>query len=146
MSAEWWDRKLKRIPTMVTPTARRAVQWEEHSPPPRPVVEMSPMGDMDDPHTRVQQQGFIGKQPEGARNASVCPHCGSGNFFRRRWANKECAPLCTECGYNGDYFTQSGTLINAVGVKSAGPVQFARSDNPDGMSQRDWDHPIRVGG
>jgi hypothetical protein len=46
----------------------------------------------------------------------------------------EAAPICTECGYNGELFTQSGTLLNAVGMKSSGPMQFARSDNPRGDS------------
>ena len=148
MSAEWWDRKLRRNPVVVatTPPPRRVVQWEENYPPVRPVVDTFPIGDMNDPRTRVQQQGFIGRQPEGVMNSSSCPHCGSGNFFRRRWANKECAPLCVDCGYNGDYFTQSGSLINAVGMKGSGPMQFARSDNPNGESQLDWDHPLKVGG
>jgi hypothetical protein len=47
----------------------------------------------------------------------------------------EAAPLCTDCGYNGEHFTQSGTLLNAVGLKSSGPTQFARTDNPDASSR-----------
>jgi hypothetical protein len=44
----------------------------------------------------------------------------------------EAAPLCVDCGYNGDLFEQSGTMLNAIGMKSSGPTQFARSDNPRG--------------
>jgi len=43
----------------------------------------------------------------------------------------EAAPLCTDCGYNGELFEQSGTMLNAVGMSSSGPVAFARTDNPD---------------
>jgi hypothetical protein len=46
----------------------------------------------------------------------------------------EAAPLCTECGHNGDLFEQSGKLLAAAGVKSSGPTQFARSDNPEAQS------------
>jgi hypothetical protein len=80
----------------------------------------------------VQQQGYVAKAPSSVGKSGRCPGCGGGNLFRRRWANTECAPLCTDCGYNGDLFTQSGTLLNGVGMKSSGPVNFARSDNPGG--------------
>jgi len=47
----------------------------------------------------------------------------------------EAAPLCVDCGYNGDLWEQSGTLLNAVGMKSSGPLRYARSDNPTGAEQ-----------
>jgi len=89
-------------------------------------------GDVDDNWHRVRRQGFVDKAPSSTGKIGECPGCGGSNYFRRKGPmGAEAAPICTECGYNGDLFVQSGTLLNAVGMKSSGPVQFARSDNPD---------------
>jgi predicted RNA-binding Zn-ribbon protein involved in translation (DUF1610 family) len=93
-----------------------------------------PGGDEDDNWHRVRRQGYIAKAPAHAGKDSRCPQCGGSNFFRRRIGNTEAAPLCTECGYNGDLWEQSGTALMGAGVKSTGPVQFARSDNPGAES------------
>jgi hypothetical protein len=145
VSNSWWDH-LRRpdTPLQTQPGAgalpRKAVRWQSNYPAtaPRP----DPLyPDESDPemteYYRVRQQGFVSTPPPNQRDSAVgqCPGCHGSNFFRRRWANKECAPLCTDCGYNGDYFTQSGNLLNAVGMKSSGPMQFARTDNPTGESQ-----------
>ena len=82
----------------------------------------------------MQDQGFISKAPPSLGQSGACPGCGGSNFFRRKWAFKECAPLCVDCGYNGDIFTQSGTLLNSIGMRSSGPTAFARTDNPNGES------------
>jgi hypothetical protein len=54
----------------------------------------------------------------------------------------EAAPLCSDCGYNGDLFTQSGTLLNVMGASSSAPVSFARSDNPDAQAHFDVDPSV----
>ena len=89
----------------------------------------------DDNWHRVRFQGFITKAPLSVGKDGRCPGCGGSNFFRRKTGQYEAAPLCTECGYNGDYFTQSGTLLSDIGMKSSGPVQFARTDNPGADSR-----------
>lgn len=117
---------------------QKAVRWQPQYPPtgPRQEVETSqPEGTEDDTYLRVRGQGFDHKAPASVGTTGHCPECGGSNFFKRRWANHEAAPLCTDCGYNGDFFVQSGTLLNAVGMKSSGPTQFARTDNPEATSQ-----------
>lgn len=141
--SDWWDRHLRRTDAPLEPQPgalpRKAVRWQENYPPVAPPTEPGYVAGIDPEmgeYYRVRKQGFISTPPPSAREAAAgrCPECGGNNFFRRRWANTECAPLCVDCGYNGDYFTQSGALLNAVGLHSAGPVQFARSDNPSGES------------
>jgi hypothetical protein len=92
-------------------------------------------GDVDDNWHRVQRQGFVTKVPLSVGKDGHCPGCGGNNYFRRKVGQFEAAPLCTECGYNGEHFTQSGTLLSAVGLKSSGPTQFARTDNPGAESR-----------
>jgi hypothetical protein len=96
------------------------------------VGNVQPEGSDDANWQRVHTQGYVAKAPGNIGKVSRCPECGGGNYFSRRWANAECAPLCTDCGYNGDLFEQSGRMLNAIGMKSSGPTQFARSDNPRG--------------
>ena len=91
---------------------------------------VEPEGDPDDNWHRVRSQGFVSKAPPSRGSDGRCPGCGGSNFFRRKMGQFEAAPLCTECGYNGEHFTQTGTLLSAIGMKSSGPVQFARTDNP----------------
>jgi hypothetical protein len=109
----------------------KAVRWQDSYPPttnqPEPVHD-----DQDSDWHRVRRQGYISKAPSSTGNTGRCPGCNGPNYFRRRWANTECSPLCTDCGYNGDLFTQSGTLLNGIGLKSSGPINIARSDNPSG--------------
>lgn len=144
MSAEWWAKKLGRAPAPVVP--QRAVQWQNSYPPVGMPPALDPAtiaGEDMAEYYRVRQQGYVALPPPSQREgATTCPECGSPRFFRRKWAGKECAPLCTDCGYNGEYFTQSGSILNSVGLRSGGPMQFARSDNPGGESQMDWSHPI----
>jgi len=136
-SSDWWDKHLG-----VQTAPRKAAQWEANYPPtrqPEPVEEYPSDLSPDDQQAvdrqrRVQRQGYDTKAPQGKAAASRCPGCGGSNLFTRRWAGKECAPLCTDCGYNGDYFTQSGVLLNGVGFHSSGPVESARSNNPGGSS------------
>ena len=99
-----------------------------------------PGSDSDDSWHRVRRQGFVEKAPTHIGKDSRCPQCHGSNYFRRKMGNVEAAPLCTECGYNGDLFVQSGTLLNAVGAKSVGPTQTARSDNPRAESHL-WTDP-----
>lgn len=141
MSDNWWARKLGQY---VTPAPngsapitapQKAVRWRESYPPTGPcqeVVDDQPGGYGDDNWQRVQRQGFIDKAPGSVGHTGKCPKCNGSNYFRRRWAHTECAPLCTDCGYNGDLWEQSGSLLNAVGLKSSGPTQTARTDNPFG--------------
>jgi hypothetical protein len=77
----------------------------------------------------------LSKAPSSVGKDGHCPGCGGNNYFQRKIGQLEAAPLCTECGYNGEHFTQSGTLLSAVGMKSSGPTQFARSDNPGAESR-----------
>lgn len=143
----WWERALggvpARRPTAPSPPAqqplaypRKAVRWEPQYPPtgPRQEVETTqPGGDGDDNWHRVNRQGYVEKAPTSKGTSGRCPHCNGSSFFRRKGPmGLEAAPLCVDCGYNGDLFEQSGTLLNAVGMKSSGPVRFARSDNPGG--------------
>jgi hypothetical protein len=139
-SSNWWDKRLG-VPT--APGPRKAAQWETNYPPVRqpepPQPEYDPGLSQEDREAldrqqRVRTQGYVSKAPEGKGASSHCPGCGGSNLFRRRWAGKECAPLCTDCGYNGDYFTQSGVLLNGVGFHSSGPTESARMTNPDGKS------------
>src|SRR5438046_3759283 len=134
--SSWWERHL-RVPAapVSVPTGypQKAVRWEPSYPPTglrQEVTGVQPGSNGDSSWDRVQRQGYITKAPASSGKSGDCPSCGGSNFFKRRWANTECAPLCTDCGYNGDYFTQSGTLLNAVGMHSSGPVAFARTDNP----------------
>jgi hypothetical protein len=141
MSDSWWARRLgggapssAPVPPAPNGFPSKAVRWEQSYPPtgPRQEVVAQPEGDGDSTYHRVQRQGYDTKAPPSKSATGACPSCGGSNFFRRRMGNVEAAPLCTDCGYNGDYFTQSGTLLNSVGLRSSGPVQFARSDNPGG--------------
>jgi hypothetical protein len=129
---DWWDRHIGT--TAAAPPPRKAAQWEYNYPSPRQEPEPPPV---DEQHYRVQTQGYDKKAPASKGSYSRCPSCGGSNFFRRKWAGKECAPLCVDCGHNGDYFEQSGTMLNGVGLHSSGPVQFARSANPMGESNFD---------
>jgi|SRR5882672_5555743 len=139
----WWERHLgnavRQAPPAPAISGGKAVRWEPEYPPTGPgqkVVGGPQSGGNGElsPHDRVQNQGFITKAPQSMGQSGECPGCGGPNFFRRKWAYKECAPLCVDCGYNGDIFTQSGTLLNAVGMRSSGPTAFARTDNPNGES------------
>lgn len=146
--ASWWERHLgggvpnrqAPPPPSAPPSYGPAVRWQPKypptAPPPPPQQEyQQPQAEPgDDNYLRVRQQGFVSKAPASTGRSGVCPDCGGSNFFKRRWAHTEAAPLCTDCGYNGDYFTQSGSLLNAVGISSSGPVAFARTDNPGGES------------
>ena len=143
----WWERHLN-VPVRQQPTnttAARffsgnygpAVRWQPRYPPtaPRSLSSRCPRRrEGDNENDRVRQQGFVTKAPQSASRTGQCPDCGGSNFFRRRWAHTEAAPLCTDCGYNGDLFTQSGSLLNSMGASSSGPVAFARTDNPGGES------------
>lgn len=140
MSDGWWQRHLGRqfAPPPVAPAPvnypQKAVRWQESYPPTGPRQEVGngqPEGTGDDTYIRVRTQGWDQKAPGNIGQTSRCPGCGGGNYFRRKWANAECAPLCTDCGYNGEFFTQTGNMLNAIGMKSSGPIQAARSDNPD---------------
>ena len=140
----WWERHLNVPPhqspqqqatTYPAPTSPGpAVRWQPQYPPtaPRPEAPLPPEGD--DNYQRVRQQGYVSKAPQSINRTGQCPDCGGSNFFRRKWAHTEAAPLCTDCGYNGDLFTQSGSLLNSIGATSSGPVAFARTDNPGGES------------
>jgi hypothetical protein len=94
-----------------------------------------PGSDTDDNWHRVNRQGYVEKAPNSLGTSGRCPRCNGSSFFRRKSGQFEAAPLCVDCGYNGDLFEQSGTLLNSIGMKSSGPVQFARSDNSSGASQ-----------
>ena len=143
----WWERALGGVraprpqaapPTQPVGYPQKAVRWQPQYPPtgPRQEVESVQPGSQDDDNWhRVNRQGYVDKAPGSIGKTGRCPQCNGSNFFRRKGPmNTEAAPLCTECGYNGDLFEQSGTLLNAIGAKSSGPVRFARSDNPGGDS------------
>jgi len=153
----WWERALggavgrpaAPAPPSVTTNGypQKAVRWQPEYPPTGPrqeVTEMTqPGGDADDNWRRVNRQGYIEKAPASLGTSGRCPHCNGGSFFRRKGPmGIEAAPLCVDCGYNGDLFEQSGTLLNAVGMKSSGPVKFARSDNPRGDSHFETDQSL----
>ena len=141
----WWERQLSRVvpsrPAAPVPAQQpvgypqKAVRWQPQYPPTGPRQEVAEWdqseGDPDDNWHRVHRQGFVDKAPTHTGKDSRCPQCHGSNYFRRRVGSSEAAPLCTECGYNGDLWEQSGTTLNGAGVKSTGPVQFARSDNPE---------------
>lgn len=148
----WWERALggaapsPRAPAPATQPAgypQKAVRWQPQYPPtgPRQEVEApQPEGDSDDNWNRVRRQGYVDKAPTNTGRVGACPSCGGSNLFRRKGPlGIEAAPLCTDCGYNGDLFEQSGTLLNAIGMKSSGPVQFSRSDNPRGDAHFETD-------
>jgi hypothetical protein len=138
MPSDWWDRHLG-VPT--TPPPRKAAQWEYNYPTPPPVREEPTPGDSQ--YQRIQLQGYDTKAPASKGATGTCPGCGGSNFFRRKGPmGVEAAPLCTDCGYNGDYFTQSGTLLNGAGILSSGPTHFARSSNPTGESQFSADQQL----
>ena len=113
-----------------------AVRWQPQYPPTAPPPSQQPVPETggDPTYDRVRAQGYNSKKPANVGRVGECPNCGGSNFFRRRWAHTEAAPLCTDCGYNGDLFEQSGTMLNSVGMSSSGPVAFARTDNPGGES------------
>jgi hypothetical protein len=144
MTDSWWARRLgitPQQPTSGPPSnggglPQKAVRWQEPQyPPTGPRQEvLEDRSEDDDTYIRVRHQGYDTKAPSGLGQSGKCPSCRGSNYFRRRWSGFEAAPLCTDCGYNGDYFTQSGTLLNGVGMKSAGPTHSARSDNPRGDS------------
>lgn len=149
--SSWWARQLGGVVAPSSPPPQqpqqqpvgypqKAVRWQPQYPPTGPrgqevAAETQPGGTEDDNWNRVQRQGFVSKAPSSAGKSGACPECNGSNFFKRRWANTEAAPLCLDCGFNGDFFVQSGTLLNAVGMKSSGPTQFARTDNPGAQSQ-----------
>jgi hypothetical protein len=147
----WWERRLggvvnRQQPPPPAPTSYGpAVRWEPQYPPtgPRQEVDYGQSGgNGDTTHGQVQRQGYVSKAPSSIGKVGQCPGCGGSNYFRRRWAHTEAAPLCTDCGFNGDLFTQSGTLLNAVGMSSSGPVAFARTDNPGGQSHFEADPSV----
>jgi hypothetical protein len=149
----WWERRLGGVvnrqqqpPPPPAPTSYGpAVRWEPQYPPTGPRQEVDygqPGGNGDTTHGQVQRQGYVNKAPSSIGKVGQCPGCGGSNYFRRRWAHTEAAPLCTDCGFNGDLFTQSGTLLNAVGMSSSGPVAFARTDNPGGQSHFEADPSV----
>ena len=89
----------------------------------------------DDEHSRVQQQGFIDKQPKGAAIFLLSP-LWLGNFFRRRWPRRN-APC-----YAPDWVQRR--LLHPVrpchqlgGHEGRRSHAAARSITPWG-SQRDW--------
>lgn len=152
----WWERKLlggrsqpptqpdqRGSPAPAPGFPQKAVRWQPSYPPTGPrqeVADDQSGGVPDDNWQRVNRQGYVAKAPASIGKDGRCPGCGGSNFFRRKGPmGTEAAPLCTECGYNGDFFTQSGTLLNSVGMKSSGPVQFARTDNPDADAHFDAD-------
>jgi hypothetical protein len=148
----WWARRLG----IATPTRqesrpapsglpRKAVRWED-SYPPTGLQQRQEVGQSegDEVYIQVREQGFVSKAPAGTKSSGRCPECGSGNFFRRRWANAEAAPLCVDCGYNGEFFTQTGTLLTNAGVISSGPTQSARSDNPQAASRFGMDETLSL--
>jgi hypothetical protein len=148
----WWARRLGMAPPArqetrpAAPTGlpRKAVRWEDSYPPTSPQQRQLPpdQSEGDEVYIRVRQQGFNSKAPAGSAASGRCPECGGGNFFRRRWANAEAAPLCVDCGYNGEYFTQTGTMLSNAGVISSGPTQSARSDNPHAASRFGMDDTL----
>lgn len=152
--SDWWARQLGGVvPSTPAPSVQpiqtvsypqKAVRWQPQYPPTGPrqeVVDDQPGGEGDDSWQRVHRQGFVSKAPTSLGRDGKCPGCGGSNYFRRKGPmGVEAAPLCTECGYNGEYFTQSGTLLNAVGMKSSGPTQFARTDNPEAQAHL-WADP-----
>lgn len=144
----WWQRHLGGgatpppqpvVPTQPVGYPQKAVRWQPSYPPTGPrqeVTDAQPESIEDDNWSRVQNQGFVSKAPSSLGKSGRCPECGGSSFFKRKGPmGSEAAPLCVDCGYNGDLFVQSGTLLNAIGAKSSGPIQFARSDNPTGASQ-----------
>ena len=147
-ASDWWARQLGGVapatspaptPQTTTPYPQKAVRWQPSYPPTGPrqevVGEGQPGSDNDDSWHRVRRQGFVDKAPTSVGTSGRCPSCGGSNYFRRKGPmGIEAAPLCTECGHNGDLFEQSGKLLAAAGVKSSGPTQFARSDNPEAQS------------
>jgi len=152
-AASWWARQLGGVRSAPTPVSQpagypqKAVRWQQPQYPPtgpqRPPDQ--PEGEDDDNWHRVHRQGFVAKSPSSAGKTGACPECGGSNYFSRKGPlGVEAAPLCTDCGYNGDFFVQSGTLLNAIGAKSTGPVQFARTDNPEAQS-RLWADPGLAG-
>lgn len=145
MSDGWWARRLGiSTPPGTAPGGpasrsdwqpQKAVRWQQSYPPTGPRQEVTgedqPEGYGDDTYHRVRAQGFDVKAPGSIGQSSGCPSCHGSNYFRRKGPfGIEAAPLCTECGYNGNLWEQSGTTLNGAGVKSSGPTQFARSDNP----------------
>jgi len=145
--SDWWARQLGGlVPTHAPPQERsappgtpvypqKAVRWQPAYPPTGPrqeVAEWDQSGsDADDSWHRVRRQGYVEKAPTSVGTSGRCPSCNGSSFFRRKGPlGVEAAPLCVDCGYNGDLFEQSGKLLNSAGVKSSGPVQYARSDNP----------------
>jgi len=97
-------------------------------------------GNGDTTYNRVRSQGYDAKAPSSVGSSGKCPGCGGSNYFKRRGPmGVEAAPLCTDCGHNGNFFEQSGTTLNAIGMKSSGPLHFAKSDNPQGISRFEED-------
>ena len=153
--SDWWARQLggavapQQAPVQPQQPAgypQKAVRWQPTYPPTGPRGQEvagngdQPEGEPDDNWHKVNRQGYVTKAPPSIGKIGACPECGGSNYFRRRWANQEAAPICVDCGYNGDLFLQSGTLLNAVGAKSVGPTQTARSDNPRAESHL-WTDP-----
>jgi hypothetical protein len=149
-ASDYWARQFgsvtpPSVPTQPVSYPQKAVRWEPGYPPTGPrtqEVAADQLGGMpEDNWNRVQHQGYVAKPPTSAGKLGACPECGGSSFFKRKGPmGVEAAPLCTDCGYNGDYFVQSGTLLNAIGMKSSTPIQFARSDNPEAQS-RLWSDP-----
>jgi hypothetical protein len=149
----WWARKLGQVlpPAPVAPAQpvnggypAKAVRWQPQYPPTGPRQEVAewgqPEGNGDTTYNRVRSQGYDAKAPSSVGKTGKCPGCGGSNYFHRKGPmGMEAAPICTDCGHNGELFTQSGTLLNAVGMKSSGPIQFARSDNAEGTSHFEAD-------
>lgn len=148
-ASDWWARQLggavpaaPPAPTQQTTTApypQKAVRWQPSYPPTGPRQEVTEWDQSesgtDDSWHKVRRQGFVEKAPTSVGKSGRCPSCNGTNYFTRKGPmGIQAAPLCTECGYNGDLFEQSGKLLDSAGVKSTGPVQFARSDNPGGQS------------
>jgi len=149
--SDWWARQLGGlVPTQPVPQERqgpttapvypqKAVRWQPQYPPTGPRQEVTewdqPGSDADDSWHRVRRQGYVEKAPGSVGKSGRCPSCNGSSFFRRKGPmGIEAAPLCTDCGYNGELFEQSGKLLDMAGVRSSGPTQFARSDNPGAES------------
>jgi hypothetical protein len=155
----WWERALGGVrrpattppppPSQPVGYPQKAVRWQPQYPPTGPRQEVTerdqPAGDTDDNWHRVNRQGFVEKAPGSLGTSGRCPRCNGSSFFRRKTGQFEAAPLCVDCGYNGDLFEQSGTLLNTIGMKSSGPVQFARSDNARGDSHFEVDPSVPDG-
>lgn len=138
-ASDWWARRLSgqtpapQAPPLGTPAAPRYV-----APPPPPTFTpatydaQTGLPAADDGVMAIIANAALqtGGSKRVKEDSGICPECGSGNFFARRYTEHgmplrmEAAPRCYDCGYP---IIQAGSQHGgASSARNEGPTKAAR--------------------